>query len=150
VPPAPGSAARSGRGATAAAGAAAARTPRARPALTSRAAVLALVVCVIALSLAYPLREYVAQRAEIAQLREEQDRAQQSVADLQERSEQLRDPLYIEREARDRLHYRYPGERTYVVISGADEPAEDPAVTSDEPWFTRLWQSVKAADAPGD
>ena len=30
--------------------------------LTSRAAVLAVVVCAIALSLAYPVREYIAQR----------------------------------------------------------------------------------------
>jgi len=39
--------------------------------LTSRAAVLAVVVCAIALSLAYPVREYIAQRRQIDQLQAE-------------------------------------------------------------------------------
>ena len=48
----------------AAALAAAARSTR----LTGRAAVLAVVICAIALSLAYPVREYIAQRQQIDQL----------------------------------------------------------------------------------
>ena len=39
-----------------------------RARFTSRAAVLAVVVCAIALSLAYPVREYIAQRRQIDQL----------------------------------------------------------------------------------
>ena len=38
------------------------------PRFTSRAAVLAVVMCAIALSLAYPVREYIAQRRQIDQL----------------------------------------------------------------------------------
>ena len=44
--------------------AAAARPTR----LTGRAALLAVVICAIALSLAYPVREYIAQRQQIDQL----------------------------------------------------------------------------------
>ncbi len=40
----------------------------ARPKLTGRAAVLAIVVCAIALTLAYPVREYIADRRQIDQL----------------------------------------------------------------------------------
>ena len=36
--------------------------------LTGRAALLAVVICAIALSLAYPVREYIAQRRQIDQL----------------------------------------------------------------------------------
>ena len=50
--------------AQAAAMAAAARSTR----LTGRAALLAVVICAIALSLAYPVREYIAQRQQIDQL----------------------------------------------------------------------------------
>ncbi|MBV2362044.1 FtsB family cell division protein [Streptomonospora nanhaiensis] len=125
-----------------------ARGGRPRPALTSRAAILALVICVIALSLAYPLREYLAQRARIAELREEQARAQQSVEQLRERREQLQDPTFIERAARTRLHYQYPGERAYVVVSQDDEQEEQQAEGTGEPWFTRLWLSVLEADRP--
>ncbi|MFD0777112.1 septum formation initiator family protein, partial [Streptomonospora algeriensis] len=121
---------------------------RSRPALTSRAAILALVICVIALSLAYPLREYLAQRARIAELREEQAQTEQAVGELRERREELRDPAFIEREARTRLHYQYPGERAYVVVSDKDEKDADADAGSGEPWFTRLWQSVLEADSP--
>ncbi|MFC7326731.1 FtsB family cell division protein [Marinactinospora rubrisoli] len=123
---------------------------RPRPALTSRAAILGLVMCVIALSLAYPLREYIAQRSEIAQLQDQRARTEQSVAELRERNEELQDPAYIEREARTRLHYQYPGERAYVVLDGTDEEAAEPEATGPpDPWFTKLWKSILAADQAG-
>ena len=45
------------------------REPR-KTNLTGRAAMLALVVCLLAISLAYPLREYLSQRGEISRYRE--------------------------------------------------------------------------------
>ncbi|NYE45566.1 hypothetical protein HDA32_000686 [Spinactinospora alkalitolerans] len=104
----------------------------------------------IALSLAYPLREYIAQRSEIAQLRAEQARMRENVEELEQRSEELQDPAQIEREARTRLHYQYPGERSYVILDGEDDDAEQPEATGPrEPWFTQLWKSVKEADEVG-
>lgn len=123
---------------------------RPRPTLTSRAAILALVVCAIALSLAYPLREYVLQRAELAQLKEERERTQQSVNELEQRHEELQDPDHIEREARERLHYQYPGERAYVIVGDGDEDAGEDSAADSEPWFTRLWKSVQEADQTGE
>ncbi|GAB3487284.1 FtsB family cell division protein [Nocardiopsis coralliicola] len=120
-----------------------------KPALTSRAAILALVVCAIALSLAYPLREYIAQRSEIARLQDELAQRQDSVDTLTERREELGDADYIEREARTRLHYQYPGERAYVVVDGDEEQhAEEAADAPEDPWYTLLWKSVQAADDP--
>ncbi|MDA8371375.1 MAG: septum formation initiator family protein [Nocardiopsaceae bacterium] len=105
-------------------------------------------ICVIALSLAYPLREYVAQRAEIAGLQDQRAQTRENVSDLEERREQMQDPAYIEREARTRLHYQYPGEQAYVVISGDDEESgHEDSSAKPEPWFTRLWKSVQGADA---
>ena len=52
---------------------------RDRPNLTGRAAMLALVVCMLAISLAYPLREYLAQRSDIGQLRAEVSEQEQRV-----------------------------------------------------------------------
>ncbi|WP_236700363.1 FtsB family cell division protein [Allosalinactinospora lopnorensis] len=122
---------------------------RARPALTSRAAILALVMCAIALSLAYPVREYILQRSEIAKLQEERERTEQNVDELQQRHDELRDPSHIEREARTRLHYQYPGERAYVVISEDEQQTEQgESSEADGPWFTRLWKSVQEADEP--
>lgn len=124
------------------------RPRRFRPAFTSRAAILALVVCAIALSMAYPLREYIAQRSEIAQLREERTRLERDVAELEERDQELADPDHIEREARTRLHYRYPGEQAYIVLDGdsAEEVGSDEDETERQPWFTQLWRSIQEAD----
>ena len=126
------------------------RTSRVRPMLTSRAAILALVVCVIALSLAYPLREYVMQKSQIAQLQDERARMEENVAHLQEREETLGDEEYVEREARTRLHFQYPGETAYIVVRPESEAESetDPAEPK-EPWFTELWRSVEEADSPG-
>ncbi|PSK98343.1 cell division protein FtsB [Murinocardiopsis flavida] len=120
---------------------------RGRPALTSRAAILALVVCVIALSLAYPLREYIAQRAEITELREENARTKENVAELDRRHDELQQRPYIEQEARTRLHYQYPDEKAYVVVGDEDEDTGvKRAPKSADPWFTQLWKSVQEAD----
>lgn len=124
------------------------RTPRVRPMLTSRAAILALVVCVIALSLAYPLREYIAQRAQLADLREERAHMEQSVQDLRRREEEMSQDSYVEREARVRLHYHYPGETAYIVIPPDSEDDARTDTGPSEPWFTALWRSVEEADSP--
>src|SRR5512139_4259505 len=79
--------------------------------LTSRAAVLAVVVCAIGLSLAYPVREYIAQRQEIAQLRHQERIAQREVEELALRKQRLGDESYIKREARRRVNYCMPGEK---------------------------------------
>ncbi|WP_344970584.1 FtsB family cell division protein [Salinactinospora qingdaonensis] len=104
-------------------------------------------MCVIALSLAYPLREYIAQRAEITRLQEELSRTRGEVEDLQQRYDRLQDPGYVERLARTRLHYQYPGEHTYVVLGAEEDDAEQPEADEPaDPWFTQLWKSVREAD----
>lgn len=121
---------------------------RARPALTGRAAILALVVCVIALSLAYPLREYVMQRAQLAQLQEEREHMEDSVRELEQRSSELSQEEYVEREARTRLHYQYPDEIAYIVVRQDADIDADAEGEPDEPWFSQLWRSVEEADDP--
>lgn len=116
--------------------------------LTSRAAILAVVVCGIALTLAYPLREYVAQRAQVAQLQEEHEHMEDNVAHLEQRTEELSEDEYVEREARVRLHYQYPEETAYIVVRPEDEPDVEDEGEPDEPWFTTLWTSVEEADDP--
>jgi cell division protein FtsB len=122
---------------------------RERPRFTSRAAVLAVVLCAIALSLAYPVREYIAQRREIAQLRVQQRQAQQQVEQLAAQKQRLGDESYVRREARRRLHMCDPGAKCYVVLGGdnADDPgAGSKAPPPTPPWYVTLWRSVDAAD----
>lgn len=124
-----------------------------RPQLTGRAAILAIVVCANAMSLAYPAREVIAQRREIARLEEEQTRALRKLRNLEEQRRQREDPEYIKRLAKERLHYCEPGAKCYVVLDqstpksgtqAGDRQPERPA------WYVTLWQSVQAADQGRD
>ncbi len=133
--------------AQAAAAAAAARSTR----LTGRAALLAMVICAIALSLAYPVREYIAQRQQIDELLAQQRTMAAQVRAYQEENARLGQAWYIEQRARDELHMCFPQEQCYEVISGQPAPAaaaqrKAPA----DPWYARLWESVQRAGAePG-
>jgi cell division protein FtsL len=120
---------------------------RGRPRLTSRAAVLAVVVCAVALSLAYPVREYIAQRRQIDQLQAERAQGLAQLHKLQAEQQRLSDPAYIEQQARDRLHLCMPGQTCYIIIgarpAGGTGRTAQPAATS---WYDRLWTSVRQAD----
>jgi cell division protein FtsB len=118
-----------------------------RARFTSRAAILAVVVCAIALSLAYPVREYIAQRRQIDQLQAQSQATSAELAKLRAEAQRLNDPAYIEQQARDRLHMCKPGVTCYVIIGG--QPATRSALTAaaaGTPWYERLWHSVRQAD----
>ncbi|MFC4833000.1 septum formation initiator family protein, partial [Actinomycetospora chibensis] len=114
-----------------------------------RAAVLAVVVCALALTVAVPLRNYVTQRHEIAAVAAEQERLARDVGTLTDERSALRDPAHIEALARERLGYARPGEVPYrVELPGdADAPrdprdagagAELPPAEADLPWYARV------------
>ncbi|MGI5204158.1 FtsB family cell division protein [Spirillospora sp. CA-108201] len=127
------------------------RNRRPNPALTSRAAILAVVMCAIALSLAYPVREYIAQRKEIADLRRQEALSRRQVETLAQRKQQLGDKSYIEREATRRLHYCRPDVKCYIVLDGGEgdgQQSRGRGTESRPPWYETLWRSVEAADRP--
>ncbi|WP_328305343.1 FtsB family cell division protein [Actinomycetospora sp. NBC_00405] len=114
-----------------------------------RAAVLAVVVCALALTVAVPLRNYVTQRHEIAAVAAEQERLARDVATLTDERAALRDPAHIEALARERLGYARPGEVPYrVELPGdanaprdprdAGSGAELPPAEADLPWYARV------------
>lgn len=124
---------------------------RRRSNLTGRAAALAIVVCMLAISLAYPLREYLAQRAEIEQYRTQVAEQKQRVAALEKARDRWRDPTFVEAQARERLQYVMPGETAYVVLGPGEKPSPDgviedmPAEQVRRPWFSDLWRSIEVA-----
>jgi cell division protein FtsB len=116
--------------------------------LTGRAALLAVVICAIALSLAYPVREYIAQRQQIDQLLSQQQSMAASVQALQAQDTKLSQTWYIEQEAQDELHMCFPKEQCYEVISGQQAKASVASPqTAADPWYAKLLQSVRQADA---
>ena len=116
--------------------------------LTGRAALLAVVICAIALSLAYPVREYIAQRQQIDQLLAQQETMSAQVRALEAEDNQLSQNWYVEQEAEDQLHMCFPQEQCYEVVSGqsAKTTVVAPQAVAD-PWYAKLWDSVQKADA---
>ncbi|HEY0125743.1 MAG TPA: septum formation initiator family protein [Blastococcus sp.] len=125
--------------------------PRRRPLVTGRAVVLGALVLLLALTLAGPIRQYLAGQAELEQLAAEGRELDQRAADLQEQLERQDDPAYTERQARERLTYVLPGDRLVVVVDGetveGDAGTLDSAVPDEElPWYEGLMQSLADAD----
>ncbi|ROP38536.1 MULTISPECIES: FtsB family cell division protein [Saccharothrix] len=117
---------------------------------TRRAALLAMVVCALALSIAVPLRTYLAQREELRGVTASQETLRAEVGQLERRKRELADPAHVEAEARRRLHYVRPGETPYIVQLPGDaereldqqRPATKPA--EDKAWYEQLWDSAAA------
>jgi cell division protein FtsB len=124
-------------------------TPR-RPLVTGRAVLLAGLVLVLLLTLAGPVRQFLAGRAELTRLAAEGTALDQRAEQLEEQLERQDDPAYTARQARERLAYVLPGDRLVVVVDGdavegdagtVPEPADD-----DLSWYEALLQSVAVAD----
>jgi cell division protein FtsB len=125
----------------------AARPAGSRPRFTGRAAILAVVLCAIALSLAYPVREYIAQRRQIDQLQAQRSQIALQLKRLRHEQQRLHDPAYIEQLARDRLHMCMPTQKCYAIIEPMPGNAQATAAKRDqEPWYARLWSSVQQAN----
>ncbi len=127
------------------------RAPRPAGQFTSRMVALALVLVALILSYAYPVRTYLAQRAEIADLQQSQARQNRRIASLQEQRDKWNDPQYVAAQARDRLQMVRPGDRSYAVY---DDPGAgrhpgrsgDGRVRAHGPWYAKMWSSVQGAD----
>ncbi|MFG2501372.1 septum formation initiator family protein [Streptomyces sp. NPDC048441] len=118
-----------------------------RSRLTGRAALLALVLCSLVVALAYPIRQYVSQRAEIADQRQEQAERRENVEKLRDEKARWRDDSYAEQRVRDRLHYVMPGETGFTVVdpeSARKQRTDQGAAT--RPWYSNVWDGVDKAD----
>lgn len=117
-----------------------------------RAAILAVVVCVLTLTIAGPVRTYFQQRTEMDQLAATEAALRQQISELQQRKDKLADPAYIAAQARERLGFVKPGDVPFQVqlpatATVSPQPGVDPAKPAGSgPWYTSLWHTI--ADAP--
>ncbi|OQR59360.1 acyl-phosphate glycerol 3-phosphate acyltransferase [Streptomyces maremycinicus] len=119
-----------------------------RSRLTGRAALLALVLCTLIVALAYPMRQYVSQRAEIADLEREKQQASERVEQLRDLKARWQDDAYAEQQIRQRLHYVLPGETGFVVIDpDAARQSRADLGAADRPWYANVWDGVDKSDA---
>ncbi|MFD9393159.1 septum formation initiator family protein [Streptomyces sp. NPDC060000] len=119
-----------------------------RSRLTGRAALLAMVLCTLIVALAYPMRQYVSQRAEIADLEREKQQAGERVEQLRDLKARWQDDAYAEQQIRLRLHYVLPGETGFVVIDpDAARQSRADLGAADRPWYANVWDGVDKSDA---
>ncbi|WP_069174378.1 FtsB family cell division protein [Streptomyces griseus] len=118
-----------------------------RSRLTGRAAFLALIVCSLVVALAYPMRQYISQRDQIAEQERLSREAHARTEELRDEKARLKDDAYIRRLAREHLHYVMPGETGYTVIDpDAAEVRRGDRGATGRPWHTNLWDGVDSAD----
>ncbi|WP_236654183.1 FtsB family cell division protein [Streptacidiphilus anmyonensis] len=121
---------------------------RKRPRLTGRAAVLALVVCALVAALAYPMRQFIAQRSQIDQQRAAQQQAQRQVDELRREKARWQDPAFVEAQARQRLHFAFPGDTPFTAVNPSATPSASPTAQqqASQPWYQSLLGSLDTAD----
>jgi cell division protein FtsB len=123
-----------------------------RPLFTGRAVLLGALVLLLALTLAGPVRKYLAGQQELVALTAEGKALDRRAADLQQQLHRQSDPAWTQRQARERLTYVLPGDRLVVVVDG--KAVEGDAGTLDEaatpavpqPWYRGLMESIARAD----
>jgi hypothetical protein len=97
------------------------------------------------------MRQYVSQRADIADLERQKQQAQQRVEQLRDLKARWQDDAYAEQQIRRRLHYVMPGETGYVVVDpGAARQARADLGAADRPWYANVWDGVDKSDAALD
>jgi len=94
--------------------------------VSGRALVLLAIVCAIALLAIAPLRGYLDQRAQLAVLERQATVLEHRNAQLQHRIDELSDPNYLERLARECLGMVKPGETAFVIVPkhGSPQPPD--------------------------
>jgi cell division protein FtsB len=117
----------------------------------NRALAFIVIIFVLTLAIAPPVKHYFTQRAQINAL--ESQLSADNVALQNAREELLRwqDPEYVKSQARERLHFVLPGERQYIVVDGSTTPTQEntteiaSALTDGQPWYARLIASISEA-----
>lgn len=108
----------------------------------------------VVMSLAVPLRSWLRQGDENAALAADVAAREQRIAELEEESARWRDDAYVEKQARERLHWVYPGETSYIVIGEQGEEKQEllPPTGAAGSWYERLWktyeESAEITEAP--
>ena len=116
-----------------------------------------LVLAVLAVSYASSMRAYLQQRAHINDLKVSIAQHEADIDALEAEKARWDDPAYVRTQARDRLGYVMPGEKTYLVLDENGQPLEPAAELQDPgtvlastptPWWSDGWASVELAGDP--
>lgn len=138
----------------AAAGGAAKRVTAPQPRwLTWRVTTLVSVLVTLALAYTYPVRNYLSQQSQIAQMEADQADQRERIEQLSRQAELWKDPEYIKIKAKEHFYMVEPGEKVLLVVVDPEGAARDSGRSLDaartrapNPWYDALWSSIEAAN----
>jgi len=122
--------------------------------ISGRSLAFATVLLILAITLAPPLHSFFAQRAQINAYSAQLAASQSTLLEAEKELTLWSDPTYVASQARIRLHYVFPGEREYVVLTkSAPSAAKTIPVAPIEgvapggtPWYSRLVTTITSTD----
>ena len=121
---------------------------------TRRWVVLGSVLLLLAVMLVPTGKSWYDQRQRLAALHEQVSAQEANVDDLKRQRELWETDEYVESQARQRLKFVKPGEKTYTVVDpDAQGPDVDPetgtlTAPNTQPWYEQVASSMGTADDP--
>ena len=113
--------------------------------MSMRTGVFLLVVAIVLLAFLAPLNSALKQAQQIAALNDEIETTKAEVKSLEEKNENLRDPDYIKRKAREDQYYVEKGKNAVIVTNqeAVDEESESERPVRKQAWYLELLESIQ-------
>ena len=118
--------------------------------ISGRSLAFATVLLILAITLAPPLHSFFTQRAQISVYGAQLAASQKTLQEAERELTLWSDPRYVASQARIRLHYVFPGEREYEVLTNNNPiavqavpvaPIEGVAPGT-VPWYSRVLATI--------
>ena len=118
--------------------------------VSGRSLAFATVLLILAITLAPPLHSFFTQQAQINAYKVQLAASQATLQEAEKELTLWSDPTYLASQARIRLHYVFPGEREYVVLSNSSGSAAktvpvapiEGVVPGSVPWYSRVLTTI--------
>ena len=113
--------------------------------MSMRTGVFLLVVALVLLAFLAPLNSALKQAQQIAALNDEIETTKAEVKSLEEKNENLRDPDYIKRKAREDQYYVEKGKNAVIVTNqeAVDEESDSERPDRKQAWYLELLESIQ-------
>ncbi|SDS95221.1 Cell division protein FtsB [Brevibacterium siliguriense] len=113
--------------------------------MSMRTGIFLLVIAIVLLAFLSPLNAALKQAQQIAALNDEIETTKSEVKSLKEKNENLRDPDYIKRKAREDQYYVEKGKNAVIVTNqeAVDEESESERPARKQAWYLELLESIQ-------
>ena len=113
--------------------------------MSMRTGVFLVVVAIVLLAFLAPLNSALKQAQQIAALNDEIETTKAEVKSLEEKNENLRDPDYIKRKAREDQYYVEKGKNAVIVTNqeAVDEESDSERPDRKQAWYLELLESIQ-------